>query len=254
MDTHDFWFENAGTRLYAVEMGSGSPVIFLHGGMANHLVGLRYGAIVAERHRLVAPDLRASGRSVFAGELTWELLADDVAALVHHLGAERAVICGASFGAGVAVKTALRHPGVVASLVLITPAFGGADVGLTPSQHAAMAAMDALGSRAPAEGIEVILPLYDALPEPMRDRARAMAATFDPASVAATTRFMVAGGQPFATAADLAAITAPTLLVPGTDPTHPPEIAELYRTHLPSCVVREGDIAAWATTIADYIG
>ena len=75
----------------------------------------------------------------------------------------------------------------------------------------------------------------------MRARARAVVDTFDPESVAATTRFIASGAYPFATAADLAALVAPTLLVPGSDPQHPTEIADVYRRHLARCTVREVD-------------
>ena len=75
--------------------------------------------------------------------------------------------------------------------------------------------------------------------------------SFDAASVAATTAFMASGAQPFATGAELAAITAPALLVPGTDPTHPPEVADVFRRHLPHCTLdRRTD---FASAISDFI-
>lgn len=249
----EIWFESGGTRLFAVESGGGRPIILLHGGLASHLACRLFAAPLSERFRLITPDLRASGRSIHAGPLTWDQLADDVAALARHLGVPRAVIGGTSFGAGCAVRVALRHPELVAALVILNPAFGGADVGLTPAQQAAMRAMDDAGRRAIAEGVGVLHPLFDALPAPIRDRARAMVEAFDPASVAASTRFMASGAQPFAAAAELEAIAAPTLLVPGTDPTHPPEISERYRRHLRRCTVREVGPEGLASAIADFV-
>jgi hypothetical protein len=64
---------------------------------------------------------------------------------------------------------------------------------------------------------------------------------------------MRTGGQPFATGADLASISVPTLLVPGIDPTHPLAVAEVYRRHLPRCVTRALDTADFAPAIADFI-
>jgi pimeloyl-ACP methyl ester carboxylesterase len=116
-----------------------------------------------------------------------------------------------------------------------------------------MQAMDAAGRRAPAEGVQVLLPLFDALPATIRDRARRVVLGYDAASVAATTRFMASGAQPFATAADLSAITAPTLLVPGTDPTHPPEVAAIYHRYLPDCTMREVEAMSYADAIADFV-
>ena len=40
-------------------------------------------------------------------------MADDIAALIGHLGLERADIFGYSLGGGVALQTAIRHPEVV---------------------------------------------------------------------------------------------------------------------------------------------
>jgi pimeloyl-ACP methyl ester carboxylesterase len=205
------------------------------------------------RFRIITPDLRASGRSFYGGPLSWDQLADDVAGLIDELGLERAVIGGISFGAGCAVRVALRHPSLTAALVLLHPAFAGSEVGLTTAQQAAMHAMDAAGSRAVREGIQVLYPLFDALPAPMRDRALATVATYDPASVAAMTRFMASGAQPFASASELASITAPTLLVPGIDPTHPVEVADLYRHHLTGAAVHAVETADFASAIADFV-
>jgi haloacetate dehalogenase len=251
--TRDFWFESDGARLFAVDGGRGRPIVLLHGGLATHLACRVFAAPLSARFRLLTPDLRASGRSIYAGALTWDQLADDVAALLRHLGLAQAVIGGVSFGAGCAVRVALRHPSLVAGLVLLTPAFAGADVGLTAAQHAAMQAMDTAGSRAVAEGIEVLYPLLDALPPPIQLRARAAFAAYDPASVAASTRFMASGAQPFRTAAELAAISVPALLVPGSDPTHPPEISEIYQRHLPRCTVRAVAAADFASAITDFV-
>ncbi len=232
----EIWFENAGTTLYAVERGAGRPLVLLHGGLATHAVWSLYAGPLADHTRLITPDLRGSGRSRFAGPLGWDLLADDVAALVRASGLTRAVIGGTSFGAGVAVRVALRHPDVVSALAILNPAYGGAELGLTPAQQAAMAAMDAAGRRAPAEGIEVLFAL---LPPELEERGKKLFATYDPASVAASTAFMASGAQPFARADELRAITAPVLVVPGTDPQHPREVADVYATHLPRCTVVE---------------
>jgi pimeloyl-ACP methyl ester carboxylesterase len=226
----EIWYEHAGTRLFAVESGTGRPWLVFHGALATHAATRLYAGEIPGR--LITPDLRASGRSHYAGELSWDLLADDAAALARHLGITRAVIGGFSFGAGVAVAVALRHPQLVAALALVHPAYGGAELGLTSAQRDAMDAMDAAGRRAPTEGIEVMYPL---LPPHLAERGRALFATYDPASVAATTRFAASGAQPFQRATDLVAISAPTLVVPGIEPQHPPEVADVYARHVPRC-------------------
>lgn len=245
--------ERAGARLHAFVTGPADapPLVLLHGGLADHRAVWLYAGALAG-FRVIAPDLRASGRSHFHGALSWELLADDVAALAAHLGLGRVTLGGASFGAGVATATALRHAGLVARLIVLAPAFAGAEAGLTPAQQQAMDAMDAVGQRVAAGGVHHLLPLYAALPPEVAARARAMAESFDPRSVAVTTAFLARGGQPFAAARDLAAITAPTLVVPGTDPTHPPEAVEPYRS-IPRAIIRNCEQAAWGAAVLDFL-
>ena len=97
--------------------------------------------------------------------------------------------------------------------------------------------------RATSEGVTALLPLVDLLPRAIRERTRALVATYDPESVAASTRFMVSAAQPFEHAHELAAIDVPALLVPGTDLQHPAEVSDVYRRHLPRCTVSELDLA-----------
>jgi len=50
---------------------------------------------------------------------TYELLADDVAAIIEAIGESKGVVIGESFGGGIALTFALRHPQMLARLVLI---------------------------------------------------------------------------------------------------------------------------------------
>ena len=74
----EFWVEGQGARLFANEDGSGPVVVMLHGGMANHLAALPFIAPLAERYRIIAPDLRGSGKSWYGQPLTFDQLADDI--------------------------------------------------------------------------------------------------------------------------------------------------------------------------------
>lgn len=239
----EFWFESEGTKLFTVEDGAGRPIVMLHGGLADHRAAWPLVAPLATRFRLILPDLRASGKSHDARSLTWDLLADDLAALLDTLTIEKAVVGGVSGGTGVALRFALRFPARVAGLVLALPVYGGAEMGLTPEQAATFAMMDNLGRRAPNEGVQVLRPLFTHLPAEVREGALAMLAEFDPASVASTTRFLAAGEQPFQTATELTALTVPTLLLPGNDALHPTAVSALYSSLIPHCQTspREAD-------------
>lgn len=232
-------FESRGTHLFAWELGEGHPFVFLHGGLADHRATLFRVGSLSSTLRLLAPDLRGSGRSVHAGPLDWDLLGDDVAALLDHLGLERAVVGGTSMGSGVALRFALRHPARLERLVLLSPVFPGGDLPLAPAAREAMAAMGEAGARIPTEGVDALRPLFGGLPSPLRELALEMLLGADPPSLASTTRLLASGVQPFESASRLASIEVPVLVVPGTDPQHPAEIASLYARHLPRPLLAE---------------
>lgn len=228
----EIWFDSDGTRLFALELGRGAPIVFVHGGLADHRAALwRVGAL-ASTHRLVCPDLRGSGRSIYAGPLSWDRLADDLAALLEYLGIERTVVGGTSMGSAVALRFALRHPQRASALILMSPLYPGADRPLADAATAAMRVMSEAGQRALRDGVESLAPLFENLPEPVRGVALEMLRSFDPASVAATTRFLAQCEQPLGTASELGSLAVPTLLIPGNDAQHPAEIASLYAQHL----------------------
>lgn len=248
----EIWFESDGVRLFAVEMGQGPPVVFVHGGLADHRAALFRLAPLAATHRLITPDLRGSGRSRDAGELCWDRLADDLAELLSFLDIERAVVGGVSMGSAVALRFALRHPRRLNALVLMSPVYPGEDRPLAAASSAAMRVVAEAGERTARSGVDALRPLFEALPAPVRDVALEMAQSFDPMSVAATTRFLATGAQPMSTARDLATIDVPVMVLPGIDPQHPAEIGELYVQHLRHPVLVEQTAANMLERVAAF--
>jgi pimeloyl-ACP methyl ester carboxylesterase len=248
----EFWFESEGVRLFAVEDGRGRVIIMLHGGMATHMAVLPLIAPLGSRYRIVAPDLRGSGKSRSGAALNFDRLADDVEVLLDHIGVGRGIIGGISGGAGVALRFAFRRPARTASLVLVKPIYAGEERGYTPEQKATFTSMDVVASRALEEGVQVLRPLYANLPPPVRERALAMMESFDAASVVATSHFIVSGAQPFTSVADLRSLGTRTLLVRGDDPVHPAEVSDLYATNLPNCVAVLGSAVDVAAAIGAF--
>ncbi len=246
----EFWIESEGVRLFAVEDGSGPVVVMLHGGMGNYQAALPLVAPLAERYRIIAPDLRGSGKSWCNVPLTFDQLADDVEALLDHTGADRAVVGGISGGSGVALRFAFRRPGRTLGLVIVHPIYAGEERGYTEHQKTTFAMMDAVASRAREEGVQVLRPLYANLPASMRERALAMMEGVDPASVVATSHFIASGQQPFTSAAELRSLKVPTLLVRGDDLMHPAEISDLYAASIRDCTA----VPASTTDVAAAIG
>jgi pimeloyl-ACP methyl ester carboxylesterase len=110
-----------GINLYVETHGTGRPLVLLHGGLGS---GEMFGPILpalAEHHQVVAVDLQGHGRTADIDRpLDVRLMADDVAALVDHLGLEQPDVMGYSLGAGVALHTAAKHPDKVRRLVLVS--------------------------------------------------------------------------------------------------------------------------------------
>jgi pimeloyl-ACP methyl ester carboxylesterase len=251
----EVWFESNGIRLYALEVGqldSDRPIVFMHGGLADHRAAmLSVGPLLAAQ-RVILPDLRGAGRSVFAGELSWQQLASDLGALLSHLGIERAAIGGSSMGSGVALRFALSHPERTVGLLLTAPVYSGADRGLSAAQAEAMRAMGEAGQIALERGVEALIPLYGQLPVAIRDRAIEMLRSFDAASVATTTRLLASGAQPFSSASELDTLTTPALIIQGTDAEHPVEVAELYAQHIPEAQLANPTDPALPIIIASF--
>lgn len=248
----EIWFKSDGIALFAVEMGSGPAVVFLHGGLADHRAALRRFAPLAASHRLIAPDLRASGRSHYAGDLSWDRLADDVAELLSYLGIDEAVVGGVSMGSAVALRFAFRHPERLKALILMSPVYPGADRSLAEASLQAMRAMAEAGERVLERGMDALRPLFEALPLPVRGGALEMIQSFEPRSVAATTRFLATNAQPMSGARELEAIDVPVMVLPGIDPEHPAEVSELYARHLRHAVVVEQTAVNMIERIASF--
>ncbi|GII05196.1 alpha/beta fold hydrolase [Planobispora takensis] len=104
------------TDLFWLDTGTGRPIVLLHGGFVDHGMWEDQIRTLSSRHRVIAPDARGHGRSPNATGPYRP--ADDVAALLGHLGTGPAVLVGVSMGASTAVDTALEHPGLVGAVVV----------------------------------------------------------------------------------------------------------------------------------------
>src|SRR3981081_1294701 len=107
-----------GIKLYFETHGDGRPLILLHGGLGS---GEMFGPILpqlAERHKVIAVDLQGHGRTADIDRpIDVRLMADDIAALIDHLGMDRPDVVGYSLGGGVALHTAAKYPAKVRRLV-----------------------------------------------------------------------------------------------------------------------------------------
>lgn len=119
-----------GTQLYFESLGTGDPVIFIHGlTLDTRMWDDQFGEF-AKRHRAIRYDARGFGRS---GPVTGPYsIHDDLRGLMDHLGVRRAHLVGLSMGGRYVIEFALLHPERVTSMVVVdavlpgvpTPAFG----------------------------------------------------------------------------------------------------------------------------------
>jgi pimeloyl-ACP methyl ester carboxylesterase len=119
-----------GQRLYYEDTGgSGPPVIFSHGLFMDHEMFAPQVEALKGRYRVITWDERGHG-GTSGPELkpfTYYDSADDLAALLAHLGIERAVLAGMSQGGFLSLRAALTHPEIVKALVLIDTQAGRED-------------------------------------------------------------------------------------------------------------------------------
>jgi pimeloyl-ACP methyl ester carboxylesterase len=230
-----------GVRLSAEQTGSGTPIVLLHGLTATRRY-LLMGSKALERsgHRVVAYDARGHGHSSPAPApeaYTYELLAEDLRAVLDQLEIEQAVLAGASMGAHTALSFALEHPDRVLALGLITPAFD-------PDTHGedSFASWDRLARGLRAGGVEGFVDAYDLdlIPERFRETVtkvlRQRLSAHDYPLAVADALQAIPRSWPFERWEELRSVEVPTVVIASrdeADPTHPLAVGERYAAAIP---------------------
>jgi pimeloyl-ACP methyl ester carboxylesterase len=99
--------------------GDGPAVVFSHGILMNHTMFAPQVAALRDDYRVITWDERGHGDAEHAGTWTYWDSADDLIAILDHLGIERAVLAGMSQGGYLSLRAALRYPERVRALVLM---------------------------------------------------------------------------------------------------------------------------------------
>ncbi len=233
-----------GVELAGEQAGEGPPILLLHGLTATR----RYvvmGSRLLERsgRRVITYDARGHGysdRAPAADAYGYDRLAQDLLAVMDSLQIERVTLVGASMGAHTIVRFALDHPGRVAAMGLITPAYDP-DTHLTGGEDE-FAAWDALARGLRDGGVEGFVAAYDFTPVPDAWRAtvekvvhQRLSAHEHPEAVADALG-VVPRSRPFERFEELVAIEAPTVVIASrdeADPGHPLEVGERYAKAIP---------------------
>ena len=108
---------------YYEEAGSGDPLILVMGLGGDMQAWALQVPALAKQFRVITFDNRGSGRSSSPDKpYTIAGMADDLAALMDHLGIEKAHILGWSMGGYIAQEFALKYPARVNKLILLATA------------------------------------------------------------------------------------------------------------------------------------
>jgi len=117
--THEYYFVN-GAKLYTESFGRGTPMLFLHGGLMffdNAFAGQR--DYFAAHHLVIGIDQRGHGHSPDGPwRLSYQLMADDTAAILRRLKVGPVDVVGHSDGGNIALLLARDHPELVRRVVI----------------------------------------------------------------------------------------------------------------------------------------
>jgi len=227
--------------------GEGYPLAFVHGLGAGR--AQTTSALTSLRDTmLIAPDMLGHGDSISEDSasgtvMSFDQCADDVIAILDHLGIQRSNIGGLSMGSGIALNIALRYPERVSKLILLRPSW----LYQTKPQHLALVA--SVGKWIEEDGAEVAEqklvshPDYLALSSEVPRVAESIRGLFkrpDHFSHAAVL-YKMWEDAPFSSLEDLSRVTQEALVLYTTrDDLHPISVAESIAGALPNLQKMQG--------------
>ncbi len=199
-----------GLNLYYEIHGAGQPLVLVHGGLSTIEWFAQLLPSLAETRQVIAVELQGHGHTVDARRpLSFELMADDIAALIWHLGLQKADVLGYSLGGGVVLQAAFRHAELVRRLVVVSAPHKSD--GWYPEVRAGMRHLNAEAAKA-----MVGSPMHDAY---------ARAAPYPDAWSALVVKTSELLRQDYDWSRSVAALKVPTMLVIGDADGFPPALA-----------------------------
>ncbi len=103
-----------GVTLHYADVGSGKPVVLVHGNGESHdLFDTEIGQLAAAGYRVLAPDSRGHGANEPLSEYHYADMAEDMFQLIRALGLEKPLYYGHSDGGIIGLLLELLHPGTL---------------------------------------------------------------------------------------------------------------------------------------------
>jgi len=105
------YYKVRGINIYTEQYGNGKPLLLIHGNGGSINAMTKIIPLFSRHYKVIAVDSRAHGKSFDPGDsLSFEMLADDNAALLEQMHIDSAYIIGWSDGGIVALELGMRHP------------------------------------------------------------------------------------------------------------------------------------------------
>jgi pimeloyl-ACP methyl ester carboxylesterase len=238
------FFAYSGITFHYREQGSGLPFILQHGlgGDTDQTFGIFNPP---DGVRMVTLDCRGHGQTTPLGStecLNFNQFADDILAMMAHLGIVSAVIGGISMGCAIALKMAVRFPQRISGLVLSRPAW------LADANPGNLAVYDLIhqlilchGTNA---GLKLFLstPSYQEIASESPDAAASLIGQFTNPRAAETVAKLhcIPADTPIDSLQALGSIRVPTLILASKqDPIHPYEYAIRLARAIPNAQMYE---------------
>lgn len=113
------YFENRGFKMYFEIYGSGAPLLIIHGNGGSIRDFSNQIPFFEKNYKVILADSRAQGKSIDNGDsLSYEMMADDLNALLNHLHLDSCYVIGWSDGGINGLLLAIRHPDKVKKLAV----------------------------------------------------------------------------------------------------------------------------------------
>lgn len=218
---------------HAGHAAQGSPLVLLHGFPLDSRVWAKQREGLADRFRVITPDLRGFGKSTSADRFSMESLADDVHALLEAIGALPAVLGGLSMGGYVALEYARKYPADLKGLILVDTKAEGDTAEGKEGRNKMIELVRAQGSSAVAEQMMPKM-LAPETPATRPQVARELRSIMENCPALTIEHALVAMRDRIDHTANLPSIAVPTLMIVGAeDAITPPKVAQAMQSAIP---------------------
>ena len=183
------YYDIRGIKMYTETYGKGQPLLFIHGNSGSGGNFFKQVPYFSKKYKVIIADSRNQGKSADTGDsLTYEMMADDYAALLNAMKIDSAYVVGWSDGGINGLLLAIRHPQKVKKLAVT-------GTNLRPDSSAI-----------PQELLDMLMPVYNGLRN-KSDRNEMEKTGYK------LVRLMIE--QPNIPVTDLQKISCPTLIIGG---------------------------------------